>query len=74
MSKFALFMMLTVVICIGSDCVEKVFSLGGLGCRWGLGDVDVYSDGGVGTGVARCVIRRELYVKRLCCGVGVEME
>jgi hypothetical protein len=58
-SKFALFMMLKVVICIVSDCVENVFSLGGLGCRWGPGDVDVCSDGGVGTVVARCGIRRE---------------
>ncbi len=59
MSKFALFMMLKVVICIGSDCVENVFSLGNFGCRWGPGDVDVCSDGGVGTVVTRCGIRRE---------------
>ncbi len=58
-SKSALFMTLKVVICIGSDCVENVFSLGGLGCRWGAVDVDVCSDGGVGTVVARCGIRRE---------------
>ncbi len=59
MSKFALFMRLKVVICISSDCVENVFSLGGLGCRWGPGDVDVCSDGGVGTVVARCGIETE---------------
>ncbi len=74
MSKFALFMMLKVVICIGSDCVENVFSLGGLGCRWGPGDVDVCPDGVVGTVVARCGITREQYVEWLCCGVGAEME
>ena len=32
-SKFASFMTLKVVICIGSDCVENVFRLGGLGYR-----------------------------------------
>ncbi len=58
MSKFALFMTLKVVI-IGSDCVGNVFSLGGLGCRWGPGDVDVCSDGEVGTIVARSGIGRE---------------
>ncbi len=52
-------MTLKVVFCMGSDCVENVFSLGGLGCRWGPGDVDICSDGGVGTVVARCGIRRE---------------
>jgi hypothetical protein len=71
MSKFALFMMLKVAFCIGSDCIENVFRLGGLGCRWGLGDVDVCPNGGVGAIVARCGIGRELYVKRLFCGVGL---
>ncbi len=52
-------MTLKVVICIVSDCIDNVFSLGGLGCRWGTGDVDVCSDGGVGTVVARCGIGRE---------------
>jgi hypothetical protein len=67
--------MLKVVICIGSDCVEDVFSLGRLGCRWGPGDVDVCSDGGVGTAVvARCGIGRERYVERSCSRVGAEME
>jgi hypothetical protein len=35
MSKFALFMVLKIVACIGSDCVENVFGvrLVGLGCR-----------------------------------------
>jgi hypothetical protein len=74
MSKFALFMTLKVVICTGSDCVENVFSLGGLGCRWGPGDVDVCPDCGVGTVVARCGIGREQYVKRSCRGVGAEVE
>ncbi len=73
-SKFALFMMLKFLICIGSDCVENVFSLGGLGCSWGHGDVDAYSNGGVGTVVVRCGIRGERYVERSCCGVRAEME
>jgi hypothetical protein len=59
MSKFASFMVLKVVICIGSDCIVNVFILGGLGCRWGPGDVDVCSDGVVRTVVARCRIGRE---------------
>ena len=35
-SKFAVFMVLKIVVCIGSDCVENVFGvrLVGLGCRW----------------------------------------
>ena len=40
-SKFAVFMGLKIVVCIGSDCVENVFRLVGLGCRWGPCDVDV---------------------------------
>ncbi len=31
-SKFASFMMLRIVVCIGSDCIENVFMLVGLGC------------------------------------------
>ncbi len=73
MSNFALLMMLKVAICISSDCVENVFRLGGLECRWEPGDVDVCPNGGVGTVVVRCGIRRERYVKRLCCGVRAEM-
>ncbi len=42
-SKFAAFVPLKIVVCIGSDFVEDVFSvrLVGLGCRWGSGDIDV---------------------------------
>ena len=42
MSKFTAFMAMKVVVCIGSDSVENVFSVGlvGLGGRWGPGDVD----------------------------------
>ena len=48
-SKFTMFMALKVVVCIGSDSVENVFSvrLVGLGGSWGPGDVDVCSNGGV---------------------------
>ena len=56
------------------DSGENVFRLGGLECRWEPGDVDVCPNGGVGTVVVRCGIRRERYVKRLCCGVRAEME
>ncbi len=59
---------------IGSDCVENVFSLGGHGCRWGPGDIDVCPNGGVGTVLARCGIGREQYVERSCHGVRAEME
>ncbi len=73
-SKFALIMMLKVVICIGNDCVENVFSLGSLVCRWGTVNVDVCPGGGVGTVVARSGIGRERNVKRSCHGVRAEME
>ncbi len=48
-SKFAVFMGLKIVVCIGSDCVENVFSvrLVGLGGRRGPGDVDVCPNSGV---------------------------
>ena len=60
-SKFTAFMALKVVVCIGSDSVENVFSFGlvGLGGRWGPGDVAVYPNGGVWAMVA-CV----------CCSCG----
>ena len=40
MSKFTLFVMLKVVICIDSDCVNNVFRLGSFEHRWGPTDVD----------------------------------
>ena len=42
-SKFSAFMSLKVVVCIGSDFVENVFSvmLVCLGCRRGSGYVDI---------------------------------
>ncbi len=73
-SKFASFMMLKIVVYIGSDCIENVFRLVGLGCRRGPSNVDVCSDGGVWGVVARCGVRGEQNVKWSCCGVGVEME
>ena len=73
-SKFASFMMLRIVVCIGSDCIENVFRLVGLRCRWGPNNVDVCSDGGVWAVVARCGVGGEQNVKWSCCGVGVEME
>ena len=57
MSKFASFMVLKVVICIGSDCVENIFSVRSLGGRWWASDVDVCSDGGVGAEVGRSWVR-----------------
>jgi len=47
-------MVLKVVVCIGSDSVENVFSvrLVGLGGRRGPGDVDVCPNGGVWAMVA----------------------
>jgi hypothetical protein len=60
-SKFTLFMMLKIDVCIDSDCIDNVFRLVGLGCRRGPGDVDVCPDSGVWAVVvvARCGIRRE---------------
>ena len=57
--KFAVFMALKIVVCIGSDCVENVFRLVFLGCRWGSGDVDVCPNSGVWAVVADCRIGRE---------------
>ena len=61
MSKFSAFMALKVVVCIGSDSVENVFSvrLVGLGGRRGPGDVDVCPNGGVWAMVACCGVVRE---------------
>ena len=58
-SKFTVFMSLKVVVCIGSDSVENVFSvrLVDLGGRRGPSDIDVVPNGGVWAMVA-------------CCGVG----
>ena len=60
-SKFSAFMSLKVVVCIGSDFVENVFSvrLVGLGGRRGPGDVDVCPNGGVWAMVACCGVGRE---------------
>ncbi len=60
-SKLAVFVALKIVVCIGSDCFENVFSvrLVGLGCRRGPGDVDVCPNSGVWAVVACCVIGRE---------------
>ena len=46
-SKFATFVTLKIVVCIGSDYVEDVFSvrLVGLGCRWWSCDIDVCPNG-----------------------------
>ena len=48
-SKFSAFMSLKVVVCIGSDFVENVFSVSlvGLGGRRGPGNVDVCPNCGV---------------------------
>ena len=53
-SKFSAFMSLKVVVCIGSDFVENVFSVSlvGLGGRWGPGNVDVCPNCGVWAMVA----------------------
>ena len=68
------FVMLKIVVCIGSDCIENDFRLVGLGCRWGPGDVDVCPNGGVWAVVTRCGIGIERYVEGSCRGVGAEME
>jgi hypothetical protein len=60
-SKFAAFMALKIVVCIGSDFVENVFGfrLLGLGGRRGPGDVVVCHNSGVWAIVACCRIGRE---------------
>jgi hypothetical protein len=46
-SKFESFMTLKIIVCIGSDGCEDVFSDDGLGGRCCAGDVYVCSDGGI---------------------------
>ena len=60
-SKFAVFVVLKIVVCIGIDCFENVFSvrLVGLGSKRGPGDVDVCPNSGVWAVVASCGIGRE---------------
>ncbi len=53
LSQFTLFVMLKIVVCIGSDCVENIFRVRGLGGRGWASDVDVCSDGGVEAEVGR---------------------
>ena len=56
-SQFTLFVMLKIVVCIGSDCVENIFRVRGLGGKWWASDVDVCSNGGVGAEVGRIWVR-----------------
>ncbi len=56
-SQFILFVMLKIVVCIGSDCVENIFRVRGLGGKWWASDVDVCSNGGVGAEVGRIWVR-----------------
>ena len=61
-TKFTAFMVLkVVVVCIGSDSVENVFSirLVGLGGSRGPRDVDVCPNGGVWAMVTCCGVGRE---------------
>jgi len=60
-SKFDTFVTLKIVVCIGSDYVEDVFSvrLVGLGCRWWSGDIDVCPNSCVRTVVVCRGVRRE---------------
>lgn len=69
MSKFTLFVMLKVVICIDSDCFNNVFRLGGFEHRQGPNDVD-FCRGSSG----KMWIRRERYVGWCCHRVGAEMK
>ncbi len=52
-SQFTSFMMLKIVVCIDSVCVENIFRVRGLGGRWWASDVEVCSNGGVGEEVGR---------------------
>ena len=47
LAKFASFVMLKFVVCIGSYCVKNVFSVRSLEGMWWTGDVDVCSNCGV---------------------------
>jgi hypothetical protein len=56
-SQFTAFVTLKILVCIGSDCVENIFRVRGLGGRWWASDVDVCSDGCVGAEVGRSWVR-----------------
>ncbi len=56
-SQFTAFVILKIVVCIGSDCVENIFKVRGLGGRWWASDVDVCSNGGVGAEVGKSWVR-----------------
>ena len=73
-SKFASFMHLKMVVCIGRDCLDDV-------CRclmfWGWCgscDGDVCTDGSVGAAVVGGGVQVERYVKRSCSGVRSEVK
>ncbi len=56
-SKFTPFVMLKIVVCICSDCVENVFRVRSLGWRRWDSDVDIYTNGGVGAEVGGSWVR-----------------
>ena len=70
-SKFESFMTLKiiVIVCIGSDGFEDVFSDDGLGGRCCAGDVYVCPDGGIRANVRGGRVWREAYVEWTCCWV-----
>ena len=72
-SKFALFMHLKMMVCIGSDGLDDVFRC--MTSWWWCGscDGDVCADGGVGAAVVGGGVRVEQYVEWLCSGVRLEV-
>ncbi len=72
-SDFASFMHLKMVVCIGSDGLDDVFSCMML-WRWcGSCDGDICANGGVGAAVVGGGVRVERYVKRSYSGVRLEV-
>ena len=72
-SKFASFMHLKMVVCIGSDCLDDVFRCLTFRGWCGSCDGDVCADGCIGAAVMGGGVRVERYVERSCGGVRLEV-
>ena len=56
-AKFALFMMLNIIVCVDSYCAKDIISVRSLGGIWWTNDVDIGSNGGIKTEVGAGWVR-----------------
>ncbi len=73
MRKFASFIHLKMVICIGNDGLDDVFRCVTFWGRCGSCDGDICADGIVGAAVVGGGVWVERYIKRSCSGVRSEV-